>query len=580
MSDASEYRDDYYTGPTFKKSPADDMRTMDQDSASEDVDKSSSVDRELDRDDRPLDAVRATTKCRSCLSSFTSDFKALRKSPSDLLFMLIIAFIDSLAYYAFSYVLIMHLGMEVGLPDAAAGLFYGIFGISISVAAFPMGFLADRMGIKASICSSAVLALVSRLAMAYAVLGRSTWMTAVILFGFVSPAIALIGPPIPTGIKRYTNSKTSDITFAIYYGVMNVAAFIATPIVDLWRIALTPDDVIALLPPYAVIIAITALLQIPIFFIALFGVRDVNLEENGVIGPIYIVDNGTTFGQRVKSVMKARNFWRGVVTVTCLIGAKSSFRYFDALYLPYVMRAYQDAATYPYLSLLAINPIIVIAATITGAITIVTRPFHPVTSMIVGTAIGGAAPFWMAAGPYLWNIILYVVFTSIGEIIWSPISYTFLVSLTGDGDEGAWMALVGMPVFLAKLLTGTLTGGLLSAFCPDPGTLCPPGGDTGPRSVIDNNNRFNPENCAYVNGTAQIPTPPPPQFGGNPNQCYALAIWGIIGLTSITSCFCLLIARKFIATEPADKENKPAEIGNGEFTVLASEKSLDQEDFS
>lgn len=274
---------------------------------------------------------------------------------------------------------------------------------------------------RASICISAVIGFVSRLGLAYAVLGRSSWLSALFLFFFVAPSIALIGPPVPTAFKRYTTPRTQDFAFSVYYGVMNIAAFIATPIVDFIRLD-SQDRLVLLLPPYALLIAISAVLQIPIFFLSIFGIRDVKLNPDGVtLIPVHDTDvplnaKKIGFSQRIKAAFQDRNFWRAFVTVACLIGVKSSFRYFDALYLPYVLRAYQDADTFPYLSLLAINPVIVIAATLTGAITILTNQIHPVTSLIIGSAIGGIAPLWMAAGPYLWNIIFYVVFTSVGEV--------------------------------------------------------------------------------------------------------------------------------------------------------------------
>lgn len=498
---------------------------------------SSSRDRQQQRYSEALG--RKVSRWCNCLDTFVDDFRQLKKSPRYLVTLYVVAFLDSLAYFAFSYALIMHLGMEVGLSDSTSGLFYGIFGICISVSTLVLGFAADMLGMRNSICISAAVGFVSRLGMAYAVLGRSTWLSASFLFILVGPSIALIGPPIPTGIKRYTTRRTTNIAFAIYYGVMNVAAFIATPIVDMLRIHSQGESVL-LLPPYALIIAITSLIQVPIFFMALFGIYDVNLRDDGTLGPVVNEDHGKPLKERVRNLLHLRDFWRAVTVVACQIGVKSSFRYFDALYLPYVMRAYQDADTFPYLSLLAVNPVIVIAATLTGAITIVTGQFHPVTSMIIGTFIGGVAPFWMAVGPYLWPIIFYVLFTSVGEVIWSPISYSYLVSLTSDGDEGAWMALAGMPVFLAKMLTGSLTGGLLSRFCPNPSVLCPLSGTPPPSSP---SHIVCPVN---VNGTALPLQPAPPQMGGDPNQCNGAAIWGIIGATTITSFFLLIAFRKFI----------------------------------
>jgi MFS family permease len=253
--------------------------------------------------------------------------------------MYAVSFFDSLSYYAFSYALILHLGLEVGLPDSVAGIFYGLFGVSISIATLILGFAADILGIRSSICISAAIGFVSRLGMAYAVLGRSAWLSACFLFILIGPSIALIGPPIPTAIKRYTTSKTNPIGFAINYGVTNVAAFIATPIIDLIRLHVQDD--LFMLPPYALLIAISALLQLPIFFVTLFYVKDVNLFEDGSVGPMVSASSALTVKDRIRGVVAQTTFWRAMVLVTCLIGVKSSFRYFDALYLPYVMRAYQ-----------------------------------------------------------------------------------------------------------------------------------------------------------------------------------------------------------------------------------------------
>jgi len=503
----------------------------------------------------------------SCFDSFLENFRELKRSPRYLIVLYVISFMDSLAYFAFSYALIMHLGVEMGLPDSLAGIFYGIFGVCISVSTLILGFVADSMGPRNAMCVSAALSFVARLAMAYAVLGHATWLSATLLFAVIAPSMALMAPTIPTAIKRYTTKRTITIGTSIFYGIMNGAAFLATPIIDVLRI--NNHGNVMLLPPYALLIALTGILHIPIFFAALFGIKDIDLKEDYTLGPVAVKAPNRTFMERVKDMTKNRDFWRAVVIVICQIGVKSSFRYFDALYLPYVMRAYQDAKTFPYMSLLALNPIIVIATTVTGAITMFTDLFHPVTSMIIGAFIGGVAPLWMAIGPFVWNILFYVIFTSVGEVIWSPVSYSFLISLTSDGEEGAWMALAGMPMFLAKMLTGTLTGTLMAAFCPNPGTLCkmPPIPNVdGPRGMSPT--RFSQEtDCVYVNGTlAETPAPAPPQLWGDIHQCYSLGIWGIIGATTSTSFIALLVVRRYISNAGREDITELVELDefNGE----------------
>lgn len=202
------------------------------------------------------------------------------------------------------------------------------------------------------------------------------------------------------------------------------------------------------------------------------------------------------------------------------------------------MRAYDDAETFPYMTLLALNPAIVIPLTLTGLITLMTSKGHPIKWILIGSLIGGVAPAFMMIGPYIASIVLYVVFTSIGEIIWSPITYSYVLSLADTGDEGAWMAVAGMTFFLPKILTGILTGQLLQTFCPP---------------LVATNATV--VRVFAVAGTTMVPgTPAPAQLGGNPESCWSLVIWGIITLTTISSFFMLLVFRKFVTVQIAPKE--------------------------
>lgn len=509
--------------------------------------------------------ARCGARRPNCLDDFVLRFKGLRASPRYLLVLYVISFLDSVSYYAFSYALIMHLAAEVGLPDAWAGLFYGIFGVCISISSFFLGFAADWLGVRNSICVATSIGFVGRLAMAYAVLGRSAWLSTLLLCAVVGPCIALLGPPIPTAIKRFTRKDTRELGYTLNYGVVNVGAFMATPIVDILR--LNTGDTVMLLPPYALLIAFTGLMQLPIFFAALFGLRDEYMDEQtGEMRPFVAEGGDSNLKQRIKAVLAQANFWRALTLVMCLMGVKSSFRYFDALFLPYVLRAYQDAASFPYLSLLALNPIIVIAATLTGASTIITSRMTIVNSMLVGTFVGGVAPMCMAVGPYLTPIILYVLCTSIGEVIWAPVAVTFLMSLTKNGEEGAYFALAGLPTFMGKVLTGGLTGGLLSVYCPQRYAAVGAvrrfvlaaldsfsefvelhwSGLFGVESTLPGRALWMHWRDA-VNASSTLLPPPPPQLWGAP-ECSAVAIWGIIGLTTLSSFFMLLAVRRYIAS--------------------------------
>lgn len=116
-----------------------------------------------------------------------------------------------------------------------------------------------------------------------------------------------------------------EFGFAIYYGVMNLAAFIASPVVDMIRLH-TQSDVL-LLPPYALLIAVTALLQIPVFIAAAFGMRDVDLQEDGItlkkhVSIILEESTGPGVLTTVKLMLYNRKFWIAVTIALSLVGVK------------------------------------------------------------------------------------------------------------------------------------------------------------------------------------------------------------------------------------------------------------------
>ena len=151
------------------------------------------------------------TEKKTLFQSFRYNAREISKSPRDLLVVYIAVFLDSLSYYMFSYALIMHLGLEVGLTDANSGLFYGLFGVCITLATLVLGFVMDKIGIRLSVCISSITALATRMGMAYAVLARSWLLTAIILFLGVGPSMALMGPALPVAIKRQVPRFIFDV---------------------------------------------------------------------------------------------------------------------------------------------------------------------------------------------------------------------------------------------------------------------------------------------------------------------------------------------------------------------------------
>jgi MFS family permease len=68
--------------------------------------------------------------------------------------------------------------------------------------------------------------------------------------------------------------------------------------------------------------------------------------------------------------------------------------------------------------------------------------------------------------PYYPMIAIYVIMLSIGETFYSPRVYEYAAAIAPKGQEASYGALSYIPFLLAKLLIGTVSGNLLSTYCP------------------------------------------------------------------------------------------------------------------
>ncbi len=71
--------------------------------------------------------------------------------------------------------------------------------------------------------------------------------------------------------------------------------------------------------------------------------------------------------------------------------------------------------------------------------------------------------------PWYVSISLFYVSLSIGEAFYSPQLYEYAAVIAPKGQEASYMAMSYLPMFVAKLTVGILSGVLLSIFCPKVG---------------------------------------------------------------------------------------------------------------
>ena len=89
------------------------------------------------------------------------------------------------------------------------------------------------------------------------------------------------------------------------------------------------------------------------------------------------------------------------------------------------------------------------------------------TVILPGLWIQGLSPAWLAYEPSPTAAIAWVLFLSIGEVIWSPRQSAWVANLAPDGREGVFLALLSLKSLVTALPSTAMNGWLNAAFQPN-----------------------------------------------------------------------------------------------------------------
>jgi proton-dependent oligopeptide transporter, POT family len=361
----------------------------------------------------------------------------------------------------------MFLTEEFGLSDTAAGWAYGLYGVMSTAFGFACGWIIDYMGVRVSLLLGGSIGAASRLILALTPSHR----TAKLMLYTALPFSECLGIPIMTiGIKRYTSSQNRTFAFSLFYSMMNVAALVVGPVVDLarqrFRTPLVLDlravgfEAIFELSGLRIIVLSSAIATAAMMLGVLAGIREIEVDEHGNVSS-FEPDRSSPIGQTM-NVLRDRAFWRLTVFTLLIVGVRLVFRHLDATLPKYLVRQFGPSA--PFGAVYAINPFLVVW--LVPLIGLFTRSVSSFAMILCGSFVSALSPFWVCVGPHYWTVILFMVMLSVGEAIYSPRVYEYTMELAGRGSEGLYASLSSAPLFSVKLLVGGMSGWLLTSFMP------------------------------------------------------------------------------------------------------------------
>jgi MFS family permease len=455
----------------------------------------------------------------SRLKKLVQKITVMRHAPRELWIILVAYILENIAYKLSSgQVLPLWLTHDLGFGDKSKGAMIGVWSALLTLITVMVGSFADAAGIRRTFLIGFVLCIAARTGM---MISDTTWVA--LTFGLLPLAagLALMTPVMTAAMKRYSNAAQRSLAFALYYALMNLGFAIGDRLFDHFRHVMgeygkwTLPGLGADLSTYRVLILWSVVFTVPGLLLTWFFLREgVEMTETGVvITPRKNAKAGKNFWETSLNAIREtgaktfeifaglwgqKAFYRFLGFMALVVGVRMVFYHLNYTLPDFAIRELGKGAPLAQVSSMLNSLLILAFVPICGVLTSKISAYRMVT---VGSFISSVSvlflampPEWLrpladgwlgnfichkwlhvpgAVNPVYIAIFLFTVGLSIGEALWSPRLYEYAASIAPKGQEASYMALSLLPYFFAKFGAGTLSGVLLSDFCPETGPRNP-----------------------------------------------------------------------------------------------------------
>lgn len=397
--------------------------------------------------------------------------------------------VESMAYFGVLTLMTTYLSSDLGWGDALAGLTVSIFTMLVTLFMIGLGSYAEGFGLRRAIIFALALTFIGRAAYSLAPqFGGGPVVVGVVLCALliVAAGEGILQPVCYSGVKQYTDGKTSSMGYGLIYALMNLGIVVMGAL-SAWIRPAVQDIKDGRCDTH----------QFGRWFIDLLagfsgtGVQAVNWTCVGITGVALMLfavffsgkiertklrpDTATqlrktttgSFSVRLKSYFTEGPFanLRFIFFIFMLLPVRTLFAHQWLTMPQYILRAYDKPVADKMEWLVNwINPAIIFFGV--PIATALTRRVNVYTMMIIGTFVSAAPTFLLCGGPNLTLLITYFVLFSIGEALWSARFLEYAAELAPPGRIAQYMGLANIPWLLAKGTTGLYSGVLLARYCP------------------------------------------------------------------------------------------------------------------
>ncbi len=437
-------------------------------------------------------------------------YTGLRNSPREIWLLFFTKVTEYSAYGAAQLAFMFYLRDDLGLSDLGAGTYYSAWSTILTCLTMVVGAVCDAIGVKRTLLVGAVCLLVSRAIMPFAGDVGGIWMASLLGFLPLAIGIAITGPVLSVGVKKFTTMEGAAMGFAAFYTLMNVGWAVGAWIFDAVRTTMGEMGSVnvlgAELSTYEVIIGIGFFINLPDFVAIVMMRRGVEMTESGMriekfakadkskgmLATMFSTvrtaakDTARIFGENF--VQKA--FWIFILLIGMTVFARLTFFHFHLTWPSYGARYLGQGSLVG--NIFGVwNPVLIVI--LTPLMGIATRKISSYKMLLIGTVISvgsiafvvvdqsiytGLCSTWLGSiifdrwlevpegfrDPFYMGMFVFVTVFTVGEAIWSPRLMQFTAEIAPPGREGSYVALAYLPYFGAKFIAGPMAGILLGGW--------------------------------------------------------------------------------------------------------------------
>ncbi len=390
--------------------------------------------------------------------------KAQWKFPKAFWTANLVELFERAAYYAVFIAITLYLSRVVGFDDIEAGWIGGIFAAGLYFLPPFTGAYADKIGFR-----NAILLAFTLLTLGYFTLGalpyKVTVMPALVVLMFGGSFIKSI---ITGTVAKTTNEETRARGYSIFYGMVNVGAFLGKTFAYPLRLTWGVESINF----YAAAMTLIALIVVYFFY------KNVNIDGEG-----------KSFKETWDSLIRVVSNVRLLLLILIVTGFWIIQHQLYATMPKYVLRTVGEHASPEWIA--NVNPFVVMISVV--FITNLMKNVRAVSSMTVGMFLMPLSALLMASSPILESLtgqsvsifglfsahpvtvmmISGIIVQGLAECFISPRYLEYFSLQAPKGEEGLYLGFSHLHSFLSSILGFGISGYLLAAYAPDPELLSP-----------------------------------------------------------------------------------------------------------